>query len=73
MMLHFYLAMLKFTEVLPMLKGILILVLIAVLAAIGAVAALRIISWFIGVFVNIAIVVAAFIGIMFLIRKLRAG
>lgn len=56
-----------------MLKTILILILIAVLAAIGAAAAIKIVSWFIGAIVNIAIVVAAFIGIIFLIRKLRAG
>jgi hypothetical protein len=56
-----------------MLKSILILILIAVLAAIGAAAALRILSWIIGAVVNIAIVVAAFMGIVFLIRKLRAG
>jgi len=56
-----------------MLKTIFILILIAVLAALGAAAALRIISWVIGAFVNIAIMVAAFMGIMFLIRKLRAG
>jgi len=56
-----------------MLKSILILVLIAILAAFGAAAALRIISWVIGAVVNIAIVVAAFLGIMFLIRKLKAG
>lgn len=56
-----------------MLKSIIILILIAVLAAIGAAAALRIISWFIGAIINIVIVVAAFLGIVFLIRKLRAG
>ena len=56
-----------------MLKTILILILIAVLAAVGAAAAIKIVSWFIGAIVNIAIVVAAFIGIVFLIRKLRAG
>jgi hypothetical protein len=56
-----------------MIKTILILILIAVLAALGAAAALRIITWAIGAVVNIAILVAAFMGIMFLIRKLRAG
>ena len=56
-----------------MLRSIVLLILIAVLAALGAAAALKLISWFIGVFVNIAIVVAAFMGIMFLIRKLRSG
>ena len=56
-----------------MLKTILILIFIAVLAAVGAAAAIKIVSWFIGAIVNIAIVVAAFIGIVFLIRKLRAG
>jgi len=55
-----------------MLKTILILIFIAILAALGAAAALRIISWFIGALVNIAIVVAAFMGIVFLVRKLRA-
>ena len=54
-----------------MLRTIFILILIAVLAAFGAIAAFRIISWFIGALVNIAIVVVAFMGIMFLIRKLR--
>lgn len=54
-----------------MLKSILILILIAVLAALGAAAALHLISWVVGVFVNIAIVVAAFMGVMFLVRKLR--
>ena len=56
-----------------MLKSIFLLVLIAVLAAIGAAAALRILAWFIGAIVNIAIVVAAFLGVIYLIRKLRAG
>ena len=60
-----------------MLKSILILILIAVLAAFGAAAALRVILWSIGLLIkivfNIAIVIAAFMGIMFLIRKLRAG
>ena len=55
-----------------MLRVIFILILIAVLAAFGAIAALRIISWFIRATVNIAIVIAAFLGIIFLIRKLRA-
>jgi len=56
-----------------MLKGILILIVIAVLAALGLAAALRIVWWFIGALVNIAIVIAALLGIMFLIRKLRSG
>lgn len=55
-----------------MVKSIFLLILIAILAAFGAVAALKIISWLIGVFVNVAIVVLAILGIMFLIRKLRA-
>lgn len=54
-----------------MLRSLFILILIAVLAAIGAAAALKIISWFIGAIVNIAIVVAAIMGIVFLIKKLN--
>ena len=56
-----------------MLKTILILIIIAVLAAFGAVAAIRILSRLIVMLFNAAIVVAAFMGIVFLIRKLRAG
>ncbi len=60
-----------------MLKSILILIFIAILAAIGAAAALKIVFWSIGILLkvafNLAIVVAAFMGVMFLIRKLRAG
>ncbi len=54
-----------------MLRSLFILILIAVLAAIGAAAALKLISWFIGAIVNIAIVVAAIMGIIFLIKKLN--
>jgi hypothetical protein len=63
----------ELAEVFSMLKTIFILILIAILAAFGAAAAFKILSWLIGALVNIAIVVAAFMGIMFLIRKLRAG
>jgi len=56
-----------------MLKSILILILIAILAAFGAFAAIRIISRLIVMLFNVAILVAAFMGIVFLIRKLRAG
>jgi hypothetical protein len=69
--------MLKFMEVFSMLKGILILILIAILVAIGASVALQVIFWSMRVLFrvafNLVIVVAAFMGIMFLIRKLRAG
>ena len=54
-----------------MLRTIFILILIAILAAFGAVAAIKVISWILGVLVNVAIIVLAFLGIMFLIRKLR--
>ena len=70
-------ALLQFTEVVSMLKTLLILIAIAVLAALGASVAIRVIFWSIGLLVriafNVAIAVAAFMGIMFLIRKLRAG
>lgn len=56
-----------------MLKSIFILILIVVLAALGMAAALRLLSWLIGVIINVAIVVAAFMGIMYLVRKLRSG
>jgi len=54
-----------------MLKNLLILVLIAILAAIGAVAGLHILRWFIGAIFNIAIVILAVIGNLFLVRKMR--
>ena len=54
-----------------MLKTIFILILIAILAAFGAAAAIKVLSWILGVLINVAIVVLAFLGIMFLIRKLK--
>jgi len=54
-----------------MLKNLLILILIAILAAIGAVAGFRILSWFIGAFFNVAILILAIMGIFFLLKKLR--
>lgn len=54
-----------------MLRTIFILILIAILAAFGAAAAITILSWIIRVLINVAIVILAFMGIMFLIRKLR--
>jgi len=56
-----------------MLKSIFILIIIVVLAALGMAAAFRLLSWLIGVVINIAIVIAAFMGIMYLLRKLRSG
>jgi len=56
-----------------MLKNIFILILIVVLAAFGMAVAFRLLSWLIGVIINIAIIVAVFLGIMYLIRKLRSG
>ena len=53
-----------------MLKSIFILIIIVVLAALGMAAALKLLSWLIGVVINIAIVIAAFMGIMYLLRKL---
>lgn len=59
-----------------MLRALFILILIVVLAAIGAAAAIQIIFWSIGILFkivfNLALVVAAFFGIVFLLRKLRA-
>ena len=55
-----------------MLKSIFILILIVILAALGMAAAFRLLSWIIGVAINIAIVVLAFMGIMYLYRKLRS-
>ncbi len=56
-----------------MLKNIFILILIVVLAAIGMTIAFRLLSWLIGMIFNIAIIVAVFLGVMYLIRKLRSG
>ncbi len=60
-----------------MFKNMLILILIAILVALGAAAAIRVVFWSIGMFFKIvfdlALVVAAFIGVMYLLRKLRAG
>ncbi len=55
-----------------MLKTIFILILIVILAAFGAAAAIKLLSWVLGMLINAAIVVLAFIGIMFLIRKLKS-
>ncbi len=55
-----------------MFKNLFILILIVILAALGAAAALRIIFWSIRFVFNLAFVVAAIVGILFLIRKLRA-
>ena len=58
-----------------MLRNIFILILIIILVALGAAAALRIVLWSIGmlfrVAFNLLLVIAAFMGVMFLIRKLR--
>ena len=56
-----------------MLKNLFILILIVILAAMGMVAAFKIMSWFIGVLLNLVIVIAVVAGILFLIRKLRTG
>ena len=56
-----------------MLKNLFILILIVILAAMGMVAAFKIMSWFIGVLLNLILVIAAVVGILFLIRKLRSG
>jgi hypothetical protein len=60
-----------------MLKALLILILILILAVLGAVAALQILFWSIGILFrivfNLALVIAAVAGIAFLLRKLRAG
>lgn len=58
-----------------MFKNIFILILIIILAVLGAAAALKIVLWSIGmlftVALNLILVIAAFMGVMFLIRKLR--
>jgi len=60
-----------------MLKALFILILILILAVFGAVAALQILFWSIGILFrvvfNLALVIAAVAGIVFLLRKLRAG
>ena len=55
-----------------MFKNLLILILIAILAVIGIGAALKLLSWLIGVIVNIGVVVLAILGIVFLVKKLRS-
>ena len=55
-----------------MFRNLFILILIIILAALGAAAALRIILWSFRMIFNLALVVAAFVGVMYLIRKLRA-
>lgn len=55
-----------------MLKNIFILILIVILAVFGMVAAFRLLSWLIGIIFNIVIIVAVFLGVMYLIRKLRS-
>jgi len=58
-----------------MFKNIFILILIIVLVALGAAAALQIVLWSVGMLLRVAFnlifVIAAFMGVMFLIRKLR--
>lgn len=58
-----------------MFKTIFILILIVILVGLGAAAALKVVFWSIGILFRIAfnllLVIAAFAGIMFLIRKLR--
>ncbi len=55
-----------------MFKKLLILILIAILAAIGAITGLRILGWLITAVVNIAVFALAVFGILYLIRKLKA-
>jgi hypothetical protein len=55
-----------------MFKNLLILILIAILAVIGLGAAFKLLSWLIGVIVNIGVVVLAILGILFLVKKLRS-
>jgi hypothetical protein len=55
-----------------MIRNLFILILIIILAALGAAAALRIILWSFRMIFNLALVIAAFVGVMYLIRKLRA-
>lgn len=54
-----------------MFKNIFILLLIVILAALGAAAALRIIFWSLRMLFHLAIVIAALIGVLYLLRKLR--
>ena len=54
-----------------MFKNLIILILIAILAAIGAIAGLHILSWFFRAFFNVTIFILAIMGILFLIRKMR--
>jgi hypothetical protein len=54
-----------------MFKNLIILILIAILAAIGAIAGLQILGWFFRAFFNVAIFILAIMGILFLIRKMR--
>ena len=60
-----------------MLKALFILILILALAVLGAVAALQILFWSIGILFrivfNLSLVILAVVGIVFLLRKLRAG
>ncbi|MDD1475262.1 hypothetical protein MEO41_28945, partial [Dolichospermum sp. ST_sed4] len=49
--------------------NLIILILIAVLAAIGAIAGLHILSWFFRAFFNVAIFILAIIGILFLLKN----
>ena len=55
-----------------MFKNLLILILIAILSAIALGAAFKLLSWLIGVIVNIGVVVLAILGIVFLVKKLRS-
>jgi hypothetical protein len=55
-----------------MFKNLLILIAIAILAGIGAVAGLKILSWLISAIANIAIFALAIFGILYLIKKLKS-
>lgn len=55
-----------------MLKNLLILILIIIVVVLGAAMALRIVFWYVRMALNLLFVIAAFIGVIFLIRKLRA-
>jgi hypothetical protein len=54
-----------------MLKNILIIAFIAILAIVALRIALPLISWIFQTIVSLAILIAAVIGIMFLVKKLR--
>lgn len=54
-----------------MLRNLLILILIIILVALGAAMALRIVFWYVRMALNLLFVIAAFVGVIFLVRKLR--